>query len=96
MRERDVENHLVHRVRDAGGRCWKWTSPGVRGVPDRIVTLHGRVVFVELKAPGEKPSHQQERVHAQLRDQGCEVAVLDSKATVDTFVDNLIPERYTP
>lgn len=94
MRERDVENHLVHRVRDAGGLCLKWTSPGLRGVPDRIVILEGQVIFVELKAPGEKPSHQQERVHARLRGQGCSVAVLDSKTAVDEFVVNL--ERIAP
>jgi hypothetical protein len=93
MRERDIENHLSHRVRDADGLCLKWTSPGLRGVPDRIVLRHGRIIFVELKAPGEKPSHPQERIHTRLRKQGFTVVVLDSIAAVDDFVDQLTKEQ---
>ncbi len=38
----------------------------------------GRVVFVEVKAPGEKPRPIQTRRIQQLRDQGFQVTVLDS------------------
>ena len=93
MRERDVENHLAHRVRDAGGLCWKWVSPGIRGVPDRIAMLYGKTYFIEVKAPGEKPSHQQERVHAKLRAQGMVVVVINSNDAADFFVNHLIEEH---
>jgi len=37
-----------------GGMAVKFTSPGLDGVPDRIVLLPGRkIAFVELKAPGK-------------------------------------------
>lgn len=36
--ERDVERHLVKRVAQMGGRCFKWVSPEHAGVPDRICT----------------------------------------------------------
>lgn len=49
-RERDVERALVREVRRAGGEAYKWVSPGNDGVPDRIVVMDGRVVFVELKS----------------------------------------------
>jgi hypothetical protein len=38
-RERDVEAHLVKRVKEAGGIAYKFTSPQRRSVPDRLVLL---------------------------------------------------------
>jgi hypothetical protein len=47
MRERDVESYFRQRVIKLGGMTRKYTSPGQRGVPDRIMFLDG-VVFVEF------------------------------------------------
>lgn len=56
VREEVIERHLVNEVKKAGGIAYKFTSPGRRGVPDRIVLLpNGKIIFVECKAPGEKP-----------------------------------------
>ena len=50
MRESAIEALLVPVCTSAGGRCYKWVSPGNSGVPDRIVFLPGgKVIFVELK-----------------------------------------------
>ena len=47
-RESIIEKHLVAEVKKAGGRAYKFVSPGRRSVPDRIVLLPGgRLVFVE-------------------------------------------------
>jgi hypothetical protein len=79
MRERDVEQYLVRRVKEAGGIAYKFTSPGRRSVPDRIVLWpHGDMEFVELKAPGQKPTPLQAREHEKLRKLGYLVSVLDS------------------
>jgi hypothetical protein len=47
MLERTIEAALVRRVKELGGLCEKFVSPGRRSVPDRIVTLltheHGLV-----------------------------------------------------
>ncbi len=87
MLERDVEAHLVKRVKEAGGMAYKFTSPGRRSVPDRLVIWpDGEVEFVELKAPGAKATPLQLREHEKLRALGQTVHVLDSKAEVDTFV----------
>lgn len=51
MRERAIETYLSERVRQAGGRAYKWSSPGRRGVPDRLVLMPGgRCYGVELKS----------------------------------------------
>ena len=52
MIERDLERDCVEYVEAHYGRFAKWTYPGVRGVPDRILLLPDcPVVFVELKNP---------------------------------------------
>lgn len=79
-RESLIEKHLVAEVKRAGGHAYKFVSPGRRGVPDRIVLLPGgRIVFVECKAPGQKPRSEQLREHERLRALGFNVVVLDSK-----------------
>ena len=84
MRERDIEAYLVAGCRRIGALCYKWVSPGHVGAPDRICFFPGgRVVFVEVKAPGRKPTVRQEREHARLREYGQTVVVVDSIERVD-------------
>jgi hypothetical protein len=84
MKEAQIERRLVARVKQAGGQCLKWVSPGHAGVPDRIVMLpSGRILFVELKAPGEKPKPLQTYTMGQIRDLGFEVLVIDSYEAID-------------
>lgn len=76
--EKEIEQKLVTQVKKMGGICPKWVSPGLNGVPDRIVLLpDGKIAFVELKAPGKKPRALQRRRHAELRHLGFRVYVLD-------------------
>jgi len=90
MRERDIESYLRERVKAAGGIAYKFTSPGNAGVPDRIVLLPGgRVVFVELKAPGKKSTPLQELQQKRISSMGFEVMVIDSKAGVDGLIKQL-------
>ena len=86
MLERDIERALVHRVMALGGMCEKFTSPGRRSVPDRIITMPGGVIiFVELKSPGKKPTQLQERDHARRRAMGCDVRVIDTMEAANAF-----------
>ncbi len=84
MLERDIERHLVKRVKQHGGLCLKFSSPGRAGVPDRIVVLAaGRVLFIEVKRPGARPTKLQLHMLTVLKDLGCEVNWIDSKEAVD-------------
>lgn len=80
IREDRIEKHLVSEVQKTGGIAYKFVSPGRRGVPDRLVALpNGKIIFVECKAPGEKPTPYQLREHARLFALGHQVIVLDSQ-----------------
>lgn len=84
MLERRIEERLVERARRAGGVAIKWVAPAMSGVPDRIVFLPGgKVVFVELKAPGKSPTALQCRIHDMLTRLGADVRVVDSLEAVD-------------
>jgi hypothetical protein len=57
MLEKQVEAHLVKRVKELGGRAYKFTSPAHKGVADRIVCLpNGQTWFVEVKTEGGRLS----------------------------------------
>jgi hypothetical protein len=89
VRESDIEEYLRVQVKAAGGRAYKWVSPGNRGVPDRIISFPGnRVIFVELKAPGKKPTPAQSLQARRLSGNGHAVLLVDSKARVDEFIKN--------
>ena len=88
MREKTIEASLVGGVKRRGGMCPKFTSPGMDGMPDRLVLLpHGRFCFVEVKAPGEKPRPLQAYRHRQLRRLGCKVYVLDGTEQIEEILD---------
>lgn len=78
MREKEIEQKLVKAVKNGGGICPKFVSPGFDGMPDRIILLpDGKFAFVELKAPGEKPRPLQLARHRLLRKLGFKVYVID-------------------
>jgi hypothetical protein len=78
VREKVIEQQLVEAVKNAGGLCPKFVSPGFDGMPDRIVLLPGsKAAFVEVKSPGKKPRPLQLKRHDQLRRLGFQVYVLD-------------------
>ena len=78
MREKVIEQQLVEAVKNAGGMCPKFVSPGFDGMPDRMVLLPGsRAAFVEVNSPGKKPRPLQLKRHDQLRRLGFQVYVLD-------------------
>ena len=88
MREKQVEQRLVKAVRVAGGICPKLVSPGMDGMPDRLLLMPGaRMAFVEVKAPGKKPRPLQTHRHQQLRALGFPVFVLDDPKQIPGIIE---------
>lgn len=88
MREQIIEQALVKAVKARGGMCPKFTSPGMDGMPDRLVLFpHGRIAFVEVKAPGKKPRPLQLHRHEQLQRLGFHVYVLDGLEQIGGMLD---------
>jgi hypothetical protein len=73
--ERDIEYRVVDIAKKHGWLSFKFVSPAQRGVPDRIFMKSGRIVFIEFKAPGKKPTPLQDHIMRKMVDAGCEVHV---------------------
>ena len=88
MLEKQIECKLVTAVRSRGGMCTKWVSPGLDGVPDRLILFPGgRAAFAETKAPGKKLRRLQARRKAQLECLGFRVFVIDSPEQIEGVLD---------
>lgn len=89
--EQEVERKFREAVKAAGGKAYKFVSPGNAGVPDRLVVLPGgRVGFVELKRKGEKPRPQQNYRIRELRELGCVVTVLDNPENIQNVINQIL------
>ena len=90
MREKTLETLLVRTVKSMGGLAPKFVSPGLDGMPDRIVLLpHGRLAFVEVKAHGKKPRPLQVRRKSQLESLGFSVYCLDDATQIGGMLDEI-------
>ena len=90
MRERTIEAKLVQIVKSRGGLAPKFVSPGLDGMPDRIVLLpHGKMAFVEVKAHGKKPRPLQVRRKSQLESLGFSVYCLDDATRIGGMLDEI-------
>lgn len=88
--ESRIERALSVQVKKMGGMTVKFVSPGLDGVPDRIVLLPGRrIAFVELKAPGEKLRALQEKRKRQLEALGFQVYVIDGAEQIGGVLDEI-------
>lgn len=88
MREKYIEKKFVEAVTNLGGLAPKFLSPGLNGVPDRIVLLpNGHMAFVELKAPGQMMRPIQLRRKRQLESLGYKVYCIDALSEIGGVID---------
>ena len=65
--EKNIEKHFIWTVERMGGVTYKFTSPGRKGVADRIACLpDGSTWFVELKTKGGRLSPLQKMFAADM------------------------------
>lgn len=90
MLERVIESRLRQEAKKRGGMALKFVSPGMNGVPDRIVLMPGgKMAFVELKAPGKAPGALQEKRIGQFRKLGFLVYVLDGTERIGGILNEI-------
>lgn len=89
MTESQLEAALVRYARAKGILTYKFSSPAHRGVPDRIFIHQGRVLFLELKRPGNVPTKLQEHVMAEMCEAGANCLWTSDLDMAKTILDNL-------
>ena len=93
MKEKIVENHFIWAVERIGGKTYKFTSPGRKGVADRIACLpDGSTWFVELKTKGGRLSALQKMFMSDMTLLNQHYACLWTTEQVDEFIKT-IPRR---
>ena len=87
MKEKIVENHFVWAVERIGGKTYKFTSPGRKGVADRIACLpDGSTWFVELKTKGGRLSALQKMFMSDMTLLNQKYACLWTTEQVDEWI----------
>ena len=81
MREKTVEQKLMRAVKDMGGIAPKFVSPGLDGVPDRLI--------LECKAPGKQLRSLQVHRKRQLEGLGFLVYCLDRPEAIEGILDEI-------
>lgn len=90
MRESAIEAKLVKAVKSLGGLAPKFVSPGLDGVPDRLVLLPGaKIAFIELKAQGKPLRPLQVRRKRQLEALGFSVYRIDGPEQIGGILDEI-------
>lgn len=89
--ENEIEKYLVDSIESVGGQCFKWVSPGNRGVPDRIVLMPGqKICFVETKREnGGRIRNLQKYRAKQIESYGFKTFFIKTKSQVDKLAECL-------
>lgn len=87
MDEQRLERRLRQEIERRGGQARKFVSPGWSGAQDRLILLPGgRVMFVEVKAPGKKPRPLQVRRARELTAMGFKVRTVTTDADINRLL----------
>lgn len=93
MKEAEVERRMGKMVKKRGGQFYKFVSPGMPGVPDRIMIIPGgKVWFVELKTTVGSVQRIQKWVHEQLEKVGCNVRIVRGWDDAKAFVEEVFKD----
>jgi hypothetical protein len=88
--EKAIEQKLRMAAKGMGGIALKFVSPGMSGVPDRLILLPGkRLAFVEVKAPGETLRPLQVKRKRQLEGLGFSVYCIDNADQIGGVLDEI-------
>ena len=96
MKESYIESYLARKVKECGGLCFKFVSPGNPGVPDRIViTPGGKTIYVELKTEIGRLAEVQKWQRSEIEKRGADVRVLFGMDAVKDFLKEVFADGQT-
>lgn len=78
MRESKIEKEVCKYAREKGWLTFKWSSPGNRGVPDRILIKKEKIIFIEFKPLGGLCTELQLHTMGKLIFRGFSVFMVDN------------------
>lgn len=87
--ENYVEGYLKKKAKEHGFLCYKFTAPGVNGVPDRIIIGHGLTVFIETKSHKGSLAVLQKETISEMKEYGAIVYVAKSREQIDAMFASL-------
>lgn len=90
--ESDLERKIREFAEFSGCYTRKFTSAHV-GVPDRIITKNGLTLFLEIKAPGKRPTAMQMDEINLISSVGGFATWVDEYEGAVTFIECLIAGR---
>lgn len=86
--EKAFERELSQYVERRGGMAVKLLSQFFKGLPDRMFLIPiGKVLFVEFKSTGKKPTPIQRWVHRKFAEIGFSVYVVDNPESYNLVTD---------
>ena len=94
MRESKVESAIVKWAGKNDIRTSKRSGPNDRGFPDREFRRRGRVIYMELKAPGKKPTPLQLKRLKELRADGFTAVWYDNAHDATEFLRREFLEEF--
>lgn len=93
--EGKIEDYLLAQACRNGCLCYKFTSPGTNGVPDRVIFIPpNKTIFVEVKAPEGHLRPLQKIMIKNMVRHGAVVFVTYTKPAVDILYDFVLNNSY--
>jgi hypothetical protein len=86
--EKHIEEHISEYAKKSGVLTYKFTSPGITGVPDRLfISPQGRTWYFEFKRQGRDPTTRQKREIDKMIKHKAPVFVVDNKLRGEKLID---------
>jgi Holliday junction resolvase len=76
--EKNIQSSIRDHLRQNGWLVIKLVVTSMFGVPDLLCIKGGKVVFIEVKQPGKKPTALQVATHIKLTGHGVQVLIATS------------------
>ena len=89
IRESTVEKAVCQWAKEHGILVMKLAGPQQKGQPDRMFLYQGRACFMEIKAPGKKPTALQQKWLQDLWDRGFSAHWFDTSSDAIRFLKSV-------